>query len=77
MSSTTAKSAYREGVWAGAPFFFVAAPFSVLFGVLATEAGLSFVEVMGMTVIVIAGSAQFTAVQLMTEAAPFATIGGT
>lgn len=70
MPSTTIKSAYREGLLAGAPFFFVAAPFSMLFGVLATEAGLSLAEVMGMTIIVIAGSAQFTAVQLMTEAAP-------
>ncbi len=70
MASTTSKSAYREGLWNGAPFFFVAAPFSLLFGVLATEAGLSFAQVMGMTIVVIAGSAQFTAVQLMTEAAP-------
>ena len=70
MVSTTSKSAYREGLWNGAPFFFIAAPFSLLFGVLATEAGLSFPQVISMTIVVIAGSAQFTAVQLMTEAAP-------
>ncbi len=70
MASTTTKSAYLEGLWNGAPFFVVAAPFSMLFGVLATEAGLNLTQVMGMTIVVIAGSAQFTAVQLMTDAAP-------
>ena len=70
MTSTTEKSLFLQGFWSGVPFFFVAAPFSVLFGVLAAEAGLNLAEIMGMTVLVIAGSAQFTAVQLMTENAP-------
>ena len=74
MSSTTAKSAFRTGLLAGAPFIVVVAPFGALFGVVATEAGLSLIETMGMTTVVIAGAAQFTAVQLMTEAAPIWTI---
>ena len=37
---------------------------------MATEAGLNIVETMAMTVLVIAGSAQFTAIALMEENAP-------
>lgn len=70
MTSTTEKSAFLQGVVAGAPFFLVAAPFALLFGVIATEAGLGTAETMGFSLVVIAGSAQFTAVQLMTENAP-------
>lgn len=70
MTSTTTKSAFRKGVIAGSPFFFVAAPFSMLFGVLATEAGLDLWQIMGFSIVVVAGSAQFTAIQLMTDDAP-------
>lgn len=45
-------------------------PFAVLFGVLATEAGLNVLETLAFSVVVIAGAAQFTALQLMTEEAP-------
>ncbi len=48
----------------------VIAPFAMLFGVLATEAGLSVFETLSFSVVVIAGAAQFTALQLMTEEAP-------
>lgn len=70
MTSTTSKSAYREGVLAGLPFTVFAVPFALLFGVVATEAGLNVAQTMGFSVLVIAGASQFTAVQLMTEAAP-------
>lgn len=70
MSSTTRKSAYKRGVLDGAPFFFLAVPFAMLFGVVATEAGFDVAQVMGFSVVVIAGAAQFTAVQLMTEQTP-------
>ncbi|MGR3434012.1 MAG: AzlC family ABC transporter permease [Shimia sp.] len=65
-----AKTLFWQGIVAGLPFLFVIVPFGLLFGVLATEAGLDLAAVMGMTVLVIAGSAQFTAVQLMAEDAP-------
>lgn len=68
MPSTS--SAYWDGFKAGAPFVLVIVPFGLLFGVVGTEAGLNLAEVMGFTVLVIAGAAQFTAVQLMTEDAP-------
>ena len=70
MTSSTTKSAYLAGVRDGAPFILVAGPFAVLFGVLATEAGLNLFEVMSFSVVVIAGAAQFTALQLLLDEAP-------
>lgn len=48
----------------------VIVPFALLFGVVATEAGLSMIEVMSFSIMVIAGAAQFAAVQLMQDGAP-------
>ena len=70
MTSTSVKSAYKQGFRDGAPFILVIVPFSMLFGVLATEAGLSIFETLSFSVVVIAGAAQFTALQLMGEDAP-------
>lgn len=53
-----------------APFLLVIIPFALLFGVVGTEAGLNLAEVMAFSFLVIAGAAQFTAVQLMVENAP-------
>lgn len=70
MPFTTTKSAFWAGVRDGAPFITVAGPFALLFGVLATEAGLNVFEVMSFSIVVIAGAAQFTALQLMQDEAP-------
>ncbi|WP_415401932.1 AzlC family ABC transporter permease [Tateyamaria sp. SN3-11] len=70
MPFTTTNSAFWAGVRDGAPFVVVAGPFALLFGVLATEAGLNIFEVIGFSVVVIAGAAQFTALQLMQDEAP-------
>lgn len=70
MSNSTPKSAFLRGVRDGSPFVVVGAPFALLFGVVATEAGLNLLQVMSFSVLVIAGAAQFTAVSLMTENAP-------
>ncbi|SIO46733.1 Predicted branched-chain amino acid permease (azaleucine resistance) [Rhodovulum sp. ES.010] len=70
MSASTAKSQYWTGVRHGAPFMVVVGPFALLFGVVGTEAGLNLAEVMGFSVVVIAGASQFTAVQLMADEAP-------
>ncbi|MEH6831727.1 AzlC family ABC transporter permease [Sulfitobacter sp.] len=70
MTSTTRKSPYRQGIVDSSPFILVIIPFASLFGVLATEAGLSVVETMAFSIVVIAGAAQFTALQLMQENAP-------
>ncbi|WP_306044768.1 AzlC family ABC transporter permease [Nioella sp. MMSF_3534] len=66
-SSTTA---YWRGIRAALPFLLVVAPFGMLFGVVGTEAGLNLAQIMGFSVVIIAGAAQFTAVQLMQEQAP-------
>ena len=70
MRITTTKSAFWAGFRDGAPFILVAAPFAMLFGVLATEAGLSVFETLSFSVVVIAGAAQFTALQLLGDGAP-------
>jgi len=70
MRSVEVKRAYRQGVRDGAPFILVIIPFATLFGVLAAEAGLSVIEALSFSFVVIAGAAQFTALQLLTEDAP-------
>lgn len=68
----------RSPFWQGAvdalPFLLVIAPFALLFGVVATEAGLPLAQVMSLSVLVIAGAAQFTALQQMVDAAPTAMV---
>jgi len=70
MPPTTPKNAYLAGLRDGAPFTIIVVPFGMIFGVIGTEAGLSVAEVMGFTVLVIAGAAQITALQLMQDNAP-------
>lgn len=70
MASSSVKTAYWTGFRDGLPFIIVLIPFSTLFGVVATEAGLSVFEALSFSVVVIAGAAQFTALQLMNENAP-------
>ncbi len=61
---------YWAGFRAGTPFILVVAPFGLLFGVVASEAGLDIIQTMAMTILVIAGAAQFAAVQLLVDNAP-------
>lgn len=70
MNRSTANSAFFQGARDSLPFVLVAGPFGLLFGVLAAEAGLKLYEIMTFTMTVFAGSAQFTALQLMREEAP-------
>lgn len=70
MTSTTTKSAYWLGFRDGAPFILVAGPFAALFGIVATEAGLNILEVMSFSLMIFAGAAQFTALELMSKEAP-------
>jgi len=75
MSQTSAiKAAYWRGFRNGLPFLLVIAPFGLLFGVAATNAGMDLAQVMGFSVMVIAGAAQFTALQLMGDHAPVVLI---
>ena len=70
MTSTTQNHAFRAGFLAGLPFLLIGGPFAVLFGVVATEAGLNVSQTIWFSLLVIAGASQFTAIQLMIENAP-------
>jgi predicted branched-subunit amino acid permease len=59
-----------QGITDGLPFVLVILPFGVLFGVLAAEAGLNMFEALSFSIVVIAGAAQFTALQLLGEHVP-------
>ncbi|MCL1629426.1 MULTISPECIES: AzlC family ABC transporter permease [Roseinatronobacter] len=65
---------FWQGFRAGLPFLLVILPFGIVFGVVATEAGLNLSQTMGFSVFVIAGAAQFVAIQLMVENAPILII---
>ena len=71
---TPAKSPYWAGVRDGVPFILMAAPFATLFGVIATDAGLTLAQAMGFSVLVIAGASQFAAIQMMIENASIAFV---
>ena len=68
------RSPFWQGTLDSLPFILVIAPFALLFGVVASEAGLQLVEVMSFSVLVIAGAAQFAALQQMVDAAPTAMV---
>ncbi|WP_386680251.1 AzlC family ABC transporter permease [Loktanella sp. R86503] len=74
MTAATEKSVYLRGLRAGAPFVIVVVPFSLLFGVAATDAGLTLGPAMGFTVLVIAGASQFAALQMMVDQAGIAFV---
>jgi len=77
MNGATQKSHYWRGFFAGVPFLLVVMPFGVLFGVVATEAGLSTMQTMVFSSIVFAGASQFAALQLMVDTAPVAIVVAT
>ncbi len=74
MAITTTSAAFWKGFRDGAPFILVSGPFGLLFGVLASEAGLDVLTATSFSMAVFAGSAQFTALQLMQEQAPTVVI---
>jgi predicted branched-subunit amino acid permease len=53
------------------PFTIAVAPFGLVFGIAATDAGLDPVQALAFSVFVNAGAAQLAALQLMSEGAPF------
>ncbi|MBP7242223.1 AzlC family ABC transporter permease [Amaricoccus sp.] len=70
MPLSTHRRAFFRGMRDGAPFLIVIVPFGMLFGVVAREAGWDMAQILGMSVLVIAGASQFTALQLMQDHAP-------
>ncbi|HCP80719.1 MAG TPA: branched-chain amino acid transporter AzlC [Octadecabacter sp.] len=77
MTGATQKSYYWIGFRTGLPFLLVVVPFGLLFGVVATEAGFTSIQTMAFSSVVFAGAAQFAALQLMAEDAPFLIIVAT
>ena len=67
---STLSRSFWFGVRDSVPFLLVIVPFGMLFGVVASEAGWGLPETMAMSVMVIAGASQFTALQLLSEQAP-------
>ena len=64
------RRAFWRGWWDCAPFAIIVIPFSLLFGVVARDAGLDLLQTMAMSIIVIAGASQFTALALLQDHAP-------
>jgi 4-azaleucine resistance transporter AzlC len=70
MPSSTTNGAFWRGARDALPFLLVVGPFALVFGVVATEAGLGLIETMAFSVLVIAGASQFAALHQMAENAP-------
>ncbi len=69
MDGTPTNGAFGRGFWALAPLWLGVIPFGVAFAVTARAAGLSLVETQALSVLVFAGSAQFSAVGLIATGA--------
>lgn len=74
MASLFSNPHFRRGMRHGLPFMLVVVPFSMLFGVTGTEAGLTAVQTIAFSFLVIAGASQFAAVAQMTDAVPIAVV---
>lgn len=66
----TPRAAFLRGYLDCAPFILIVVPYSTLFGVVARDAGLDLLQTMTMTIVVIAGASQFTALALLQDQAP-------
>lgn len=63
------RRAFLGGILAALPFTIVVVPFALVFGLVAVEAGLSLPQIMGFSILVLAGASQITAVQLLADGA--------
>lgn len=66
----TSKQAFWLGFRDALPFLLIVIPFGLLFGAVGKEAGLSLLQVLAFSGLVVAGASQFTAVALLTDHAP-------
>jgi len=67
----------RAGVRDVSPLLLGIAPFGLVAGIAAVNAGLGLAEAVGMSVIVFAGASQLAAIELIGENAPLAVVIGT
>jgi len=70
----TGKQAFWLGFRDALPFVLIVVPFGLLFGVVGKEAGLTLVQVMAFSGLVVAGASQFTAVALLSDHAPLVIV---
>lgn len=63
-------SFFWRGLRDTTPFLVIIVPFGLLFGAISIEAGLKIIEVLGFSVLIMAGAAQFTAVALISDNTP-------
>ncbi len=70
MSQNSKRSPFRQGIIAALVFFPVLAPFSLLFGVFASDLELSLLQTMGFSFGIFAGASQFASLSLLHEGAP-------
>ena len=68
--AATGRRGFRAGIVAALPVLLAVGPFGMIFGIIATEAGLDLAQTMVMTVTVIAGASQIAALQLLADDAP-------
>ncbi|MCL5778182.1 AzlC family ABC transporter permease [Limibaculum sp. FT325] len=61
---------FLAGVWAALPVLLAVAPFGLIFGTLAAEAGFDLAQTMAFTSLVVAGASQLAALQLLSDGAP-------
>lgn len=72
--SDSPRAEFWAGVRAELPILLGVIPFGLIYGALATSAGLPFLPALGMSSIVFAGSAQFIGVALIGDGTPFLVI---
>jgi len=70
----TPKQAFWHGFRDASPFLLIVAPFGLVFGVVAAEAGFSLTQTMVFTIGTYAGAAQLAAIQLLSENAPLVIV---
>lgn len=71
---TTRRGEFLTGIKDTVPMIVGAIPFGIIFGTVAVNAGISPAAVMGMSLLVFAGSSQFVAATLVTQGAGLAVI---
>lgn len=71
------RAAFRFGVRDVSPLLLGVAPFGLVAGIAAVEAGLSLPQTVGMSVVVFAGASQLAALELIGQSAPLTVIAVT
>ncbi|MCB1406124.1 MAG: AzlC family ABC transporter permease [Rhodobacteraceae bacterium] len=70
----SARAAYWRGFRDASPFILIVAPFGMVFGVVALDAGFTVAQTMAFTIGTYAGAAQLAAIQMLSEGAPLAIV---